>query len=144
MTLLDKSADVSAELEAVELANRLKHGDMPIAEAPGLVAPGDQCHFVAPARFGRRRSDQYGHLVLTGWCLKFRGTLNVSVGWGEIAEVHRVGRDIVVSFEESRRLLRFSCASAGEAARGGAIAKHLASNAHPHAVDAHAEYRASV
>ena len=61
MTLLNKSAEVSAELEAVELANRLKHGDIPIAEAPGLVAPGDQCHFVAPARFGRRRSDHYGH-----------------------------------------------------------------------------------
>jgi len=144
MTLLDKSAEVSAELDAVELANRLKHGDMPIAEAPGLVAPGDQCHFVAPARFGRRRSDHYGHLVLSGWCLKFRGTIDVSVGWGEVAEIHRVGCDIVVSLEESRRLLRFSCYSAGEAARGGVIAQYLASSARPHAVDTHAEYHASV
>ena len=146
MTLLDKSAEVRAELEAVDLANRLKHGDMPIAEAPGpgLVAPGDQCHFVAPARLGRRRSDNYGHLVLTGGWLKFRGTLYVSVGWGEVADVQRSGRDIVVSLEESRRLLRFSCYSAAEAARGGVIAQYLASCARPHAVDTHAEYHASV
>jgi len=144
MTLLDKSAEVSAELEAVELANRLKHGDMPIAEAPGVVAPGDQCHFVAPARFGRRRSDNYGHLVLTGGWLKFRGTLDVSVGWGEVADVQRAGRDIVVSLEESRRLLRFSCYSAAEAARGGVIAQYLASSARPHAVDTHGDYQASV
>lgn len=143
MTLLNTSAEVAAELEAVELANRLKHGDIPIAEAPDFVAPGDQCHFVAPARFGRRRSDHYGHLVLTGWCLKFRGALDVSVGWGEVAEVRRVGRDIVVSLEESRRVLRFSCYSAGEAARGGVIAQYLASSARPHAVDFHAEYHAS-
>jgi len=144
MTPLDKSAEVSAELEAVELANRLKHGDMPIADAPGLVAPGDQCHFVAPARFGRRRSDHYGHLVLTGGWLKFRGTLDVSVGWGEVAGVQRAGRDIVVSLEDSRRLLRFSCYAAAEAARGGVIAQYLASSARPHAVDTHAEYQASV
>ena len=144
MTPLDKSAEVSAELEAAELANRLKHGDMPIAEAPGLVAPGDQCHFVAPARFGRRHSDTYGHLLLTGGWLKFRGTLDVSVAWSEVADVQRVGRDIVVSLEESRRLLRFSCYSVAEAARGGVIAQHLASSARPHAVDTHAEYHASV
>ncbi len=146
MTLLNKSAELSAELEAIELANRMKHGDMPIAEppGPGLVAPGDQCHFVAPARFGRRRSDNCGHLVLTGGWLKFRGTLDVSVGWGEVADVQRAGRDIVVSLVESRRLLRFSCYSAAEAACGGVIAQHLASSARPNAVDPHAEYHASV
>lgn len=144
MTLVNKPEEVSAELDAVELANLLKHGDLPIAEAPDLVAPGDQCHFVAPVRFGRRRSDQYGHLVLTGGWLKFRGSLDVSVGWGEVAEVRRVGRDIVVSLEESRRLLRFSCYSAAEAARGGVIAQYLASNARPQAVDIQADYHASV
>lgn len=145
MTLLNKSDDVGAELEAVELASRLKHGDVPIVEAPpNLVAPGDQCHFVAPLRFGRRRSDNYGHLVLTGGWLKFRGTLDVSVGWSEVAAVQRTGRDIVVSLEESRRVLRFSCYSVAEAARGGVIAQHLASSARPHAVDTQAGYHASV
>jgi uncharacterized protein YuzE len=59
----------------------------------------------------------------------------VSVGWGEVADVQRAGRDIVVSLEESRRLLGFSCYSAAEAARGGVIAQYLASCARPHAVD---------
>jgi hypothetical protein len=145
MTLLNKSDDVGAELEAAELATRLKHGDVPTAEAPpNLVAPGDQCHFVAPVRFGRRRSDNYGHLVLTGGWLKFRGTLDVSVGWGEVAEVQRTGRDIVVSLEDSRRLLRFSCYSVAEAARGGVIAQHLARSARPNTVETHAQYHASV
>ena len=144
MTLLNESDEVGAELEAAELASRLKLGDLPTAEAPTLVAPGDQCHFVAPVRFGRRRSDNYGHLVLTAGWLKFRGTLDVSIGWSEVAEVQRTGRDIIVSLEASRRLLRFSCYSVAEAARGGVIAQHLASSARPDAVDIQAEYRASV
>jgi hypothetical protein len=144
MTLPHRSLEVDVELEAVELANRLRHGDVPTAEAPNIVAPGDQCHFVAPVRFGRRRSDQYGHLVLTAGWLKFRGTLDVSVGWAEVAAVQRVGRDIVVSVEDSRRLLRFSCYSAAEAARGGVIAQYLARSARPHTVDSPADYQASV
>jgi hypothetical protein len=144
MTLLNESDEVGAELDAAELAKRLKLGDVPTAEAPNLVAPGDQCHFVAPARFGRRRSDNYGHLVLTAGWLKFRGTLDVSVGWSEVAEVQRTGRDIVVSLEASRRLLRFSCYSVAEAARGGVIAQHLTSSARPDAVDTQAEYPASL
>ena len=145
MTLPNKPDDVGVELEAAELVSRLKHGDVPTAEAPpNLVAPGDQCHFVAPVRFGRRRSDNYGHLVLTAGWLKFRGTLDVSVGWSEVAEVQRTGRDIVVSLEASRRLLRFSCYSVAEAARGGVIAQHLARSARPDAVDTQTEYRASV
>jgi hypothetical protein len=144
MALLSRSDDVLAELEAAELADRLEHGDIPTAEAPDLVAPGDQCHFVAPARFGRRRSDHYGHLVLTGGWLKFRGTLDVSVAWGEVAAVHRAGRDIIVSMEESRRLLRFSCHSVAEAARGGVIAQYLARSARPHTIDADAAYHVSI
>ncbi len=144
MTLPNRSDEVGAELEAAELASRLKLGDLPTAEAPNLVAPGDQCHFVAPVRFGRRRSDNYGHLVLTAGWLKFRGTLDVSVGWSEVAEVQRTGRDIVVSLEASKRLLRFSCYSVAEAARGGVIAQHLARSARPDAVDTQTEYRASV
>ena len=131
MTPPNRSDDVPRELEAVELANRLKHNDRSTAEAPIHVAPGEQCYFVAPVRFGRRRSDNYGHLVLTGDWLKFRGPLDVRAGWDEVAGVQRTGRDIVVSFEGSRRLLRFSCYSVAEAARGDAIAQHLANSARP-------------
>jgi hypothetical protein len=61
-----------------------------------------------------------------------------------VADVHRAGREIVVSLEQSRRLLRFSCYSIAEAARGGVIARHLMQTAHPHTVDTHAAYHASV
>lgn len=128
-------ANVSAALEAFELANRLEEGDLPTVKAPDPLAPGDECHFVAPVRFGRRRSDQYGHVVLTSGWLKFRGTLDVSVAWGEVAAVQRAGREIVVSLEESRRLLRFSCHSLAEAGRGIVIAQYLARAARSHTVD---------
>jgi hypothetical protein len=136
--------EAGAQLEAVALANRLWLGDLPTATPPDALAPGDVCHFVAPVRFGRRRSDQYGHVMLTGGWLKFRGTLDVSVAWGEVAGVQRAGREIVVSLQDSRRLLRFSCHSIAEAARGGVIVQHLARAARPQAVDAPAEYHASV
>jgi hypothetical protein len=135
---------VRAALEALDLADRIDRGEMPTAVAPDPLAPGDQCHFVVPVRFGRRRSDQYGHLVLTSGWLKFRGTLDVSVAWSEVADVRRGGREMVVSLEESRRLLRFSCHSVAEAARGGVIAQHLARSARPHLVDVQAAYHAAV
>ena len=121
--------------EASELANRLQRGDLPVVTPPDPVAPGDQCHFVAPARFGRRRSDQYGHLLLTGGWLKFRGTVDLSVTWSEVAEVHRANREIVISLQDSRRLLRFSCHSEAEAVRGATIAQHLAQSVEMHTAD---------
>ena len=144
MTFLDKSADAAAEREALDLANRLTNGELPTAKAPDPLAPGDSCHFAAPVRFGRRRADQYGHLVLTAGWLKFRGTQDVSVAWDEVANVQRAGREVIVSFERSRRLLRFSCYSIGEAARGGVIATHLMRSARPPAVGIQAEYQVSV
>ena len=57
------------------------------------------------------------------------GTIDVSVTWDEVAEVQRIGREIVVSLRDSRRLLRFSCHSDSEAVRGALIAEHLAQSA---------------
>ena len=116
-----------------ELSNRLEQGDLPSVKPPDPLAPGDSCHYVSPVRFGRRRSDQYGHLVLTGGWLKFRGTLDVSVSWSEVSRVERQSREVVVSLEDSRRLLRFSCHSEAEAARGAVLAQHLARSAKPYA-----------
>jgi hypothetical protein len=113
----------------IELAARLHRGDLPKVKPPDPLAPGDECHFVTPVRFGRRRVDQYGHLVLTSGWLKFRGTIDVSVSWSEVAEVQRARREIVMSLQDSRRLLRFSCHSEGEAARGFLIARHLVQSA---------------
>lgn len=121
--------------ETVELAKRLQRGEFPVVNAPDPLAPGDQCHFVSPVRFGRRRSDQYGHVVVTSGWLKFRGTLDLSLTWSEVAAVQRAGREIIVSLQDSRRLLRFSCHSEGEAARGALIAQQLAQNAHVHTAD---------
>jgi hypothetical protein len=133
-----------AELDAVELATRIRLGDLPTAKASRALAPGDACHFVAPARSGRRRSDQYGHLILTSGWLKFYGTLDVSVAWSEVSSVRRAGRDLVVSLENSRRLLRFSCHSVTEAACGGVIAEHLAGGARVYPLDVESAYHASV
>ena len=125
---------VGTDLDSLEreFANRLERGDLPAVKPPDPLAPGDTCHYVSPVRFGRRRADQYGHLVLTGGWLKFRGTLDVSVSWSEVARVERMSREIVVSLEDSRRLLRFSCHSEAEAARGVLLAKHLARSARPY------------
>lgn len=112
-----------------ELLANLRRGELPKVKALDPLAPGDECHFVTPVRYGRRRVDQYGHVVLTTGWLKFRGTIDVSVAWDEIRTVQRTGRELVVSLRDSRRLLRFSCHSDGEAARGALIAEHLAQSA---------------
>ena len=127
--------ETAIALESSELANRLLSGDLPVVKTLDPLAPGDQCHFVTPVRFGRRRSDQYGHVLLTSGWLKFRGTLDLSVTWSEIAQVQRATREIVISLQDSRRLLRFSCHSESEAARGVVIAQHLAQNARVHTAD---------
>jgi hypothetical protein len=121
--------DETSAFDASELANRIRQGDLPVVNAPDPLAPGDQCHFVAAVRFGRRRADQFGHLLLTSGWLKFRGTLDLSVTWSEIADVQRAVREIVVSLHDRRRLLRFSCHSAVEAASGALIAQQLAQSA---------------
>jgi len=117
------------ESETTDLANRIREGELPLANAPDPLAPGDQCHYVTPVRFGRRRADQYGHVVLTSGWLKFRGTLDLSLTWSEVADVQRAAREIVVTLQGSRRLLRFSCHSELEAARGVVIAQYLAQSA---------------
>ena len=129
---MDLSVGTDLDTLEREFSNRLERGDLPAAKPPDPLAPGDTCHYVTPVRFGRRRSDQYGHLVLTGGWMKFRGTLDVSVSWSEVARVDRVSREVVISLEDSRRMLRFSCHSEAEAARGALLARHLARSAKPY------------
>ncbi len=74
-------------------------------------------------------------MVLTSGWLKFRGTVDISVAWSEVAEVQRGRREMVVSLRDSRRLLRFSCHSEAEAARGALIARHLTQSAQPATAD---------
>src|SRR5438128_4552210 len=133
--------DATMDVEMTELANRLRRGDWPTIKAPDPLAPGDQCHFATPVRFGRRRSDQYGHLVLTSGWLKFRGTLDLSVSWSEVGDVQRTYREVVVSLQDSRRLLRFSCHSEAEAAYGAVLAQHLSQSARPQTADLDAAFQ---
>jgi hypothetical protein len=78
-------------------------------------------------RFGRRRTDQVGHLQLTTLWLKFHGALDVGISWTEITAVEQRGREIVVSLHGTRRTLRFWCQSDEDASRGFIVANHLAS-----------------
>ena len=119
-------AELRACADENELKSQLARGEVPVAEPLDPLPPGDRCHFVCPVRFGRRRADQVGHLVLTSGRLQFRGALDVSVAWSEVSDVRRDGREIVISLQDSRRVLRFSCQSLKEAVAGGAIAGHLA------------------
>ena len=118
-----------------ELAARLRRGELPRVKAPDPLAPGDECHFVTPVRFGHRRADQYGHMVLTSGWLKFRGTVDVSVAWSEVADAQCARREMVVSLRDSRRLFRFLCHSEAEAGRGVLIAQHLTQSAQPPPAD---------
>jgi hypothetical protein len=121
----EELSDIRACLEAVDVQSQLERGDVPVVDCLEALPPGDACHFVAPVRFGRRRADQFGHLLLTSGWLKFRGSLDVSITWSEIGSVRRDGRDLIVALHDSRRVLRFSCHSLSEAAVGRVIAEHL-------------------
>lgn len=140
----EELAQLRACIEALELKERLTRGELPSADPPDLLPAGDACHFVCPVRFGRRRADQFGHLVLSSGWLRFLGALDVSVTWTEIASVRRDGREILVNLRESRRVLRFSCHSYAEAAQGGVIAEHLADVARIEARRAQPHFEASV
>lgn len=119
-------AELRACAEEFELTSRLAHGQVPDSEPLDPLPAGERCHFVCAVRFGRRRADQVGHLVLASGRLQFRGALDVSVAWGEVSGIRREGREIIASLQASRRVLRFSCQSLTEAVSGAAIAAHLA------------------
>ena len=141
----DELAQIRASLDALDLASTIAREALPVVTSTEPLAPGDVCHFVTPVRFGRRRSDQFGHLSLTSGWLKFRGALDISMAWTEILNVQRAGCDILVSLHDSKRVLRFSCNAIGEAARAGVLAQHLIAMARPSATEsASGSYHASL
>jgi hypothetical protein len=86
---------------------------------------GDRCHLTTPVRFGRRRTDQVGHLLLTSQWLQFRGTVNLNISWDEVGEIEDSGRDLVLSLRGSGRTVRFCCQTDEEAQRANITARHL-------------------
>ena len=129
--IAEELARVRAAIDAVDFAGQIARDALPVVASNEPLAPGDVCHFVTPVRFGRRRADQFGHLSLTSGWLKFRGTLDISVAWTEVAAIQRAGRDLIISLHDSKRVLRFLCHSESEAARAGVLAQHLAGMANP-------------
>jgi hypothetical protein len=121
----DELAEIRASFEALDFGDQISRAGLPIVISLEPLPDGELCHFVTPVRFGRRRNDQFGHLELTTSWLRFHGALDISVVWPAIASVTRSGRDIIVSLNESRRLLRFCCHALSEASRGGVVATHL-------------------
>jgi len=117
--------EIRVALEALDFAERLTLEGLPAVPSVDPLPAGEHCHFATPVRFGRRRGDQIGYVELTSSWLKFRGALDMSVVWSEVSSVERDGRDILVSLLDSRRVLRFCCHSAEEAARGASVARHL-------------------
>ena len=86
----------------------------------------DPCHFTVPVRFGRRKTDQVGHLILTSTWLKFCGRVDLHVAWGEVARVEQTGPHMMVFLHETRRVLCFCCQNDEGASRGAVVAMHLA------------------
>lgn len=129
--IADELTRIRASLLALDLERRIERQDLPVVDTDEKLTTGDVCHLATPVRFGRRRSDQWGRLLLTSDWLKFRGALDVSVAWSEISDVQRTDCEVIVAMHESKRVLRFCCQSVGEAAEAGVLARHLSSAAQP-------------
>lgn len=126
--------EIQACVEALDLADDIARGELPTVPTRDSLPAGDICHLTMPVRFGRRRTDQFGHLELTDGWLKFRAALDVSVAWSEVGHVHRSGREVVIALVDSTRLMRFWCPCLGDAARAAVLAEHFACISRPCAV----------
>ena len=98
----------------------------------GDASAGDQCHLAIAVRFGRRKTDQVGHLTFTTARLQFRGTVDFTIAWSEVCRVDRLGADLIVFLQGTQRTLRFSCQNDEDARRASVSAMHLAALAQSH------------
>jgi hypothetical protein len=125
--------EIHACASALDLADAIARGELPLAATIDRLPAGDSCHFASPVRFGRRRTDQFGHLELTTAWLKFHAVIDLSVAWSEVAHVHRLGREVTITLVDSTRLLRFWCPCLADAARAAVLAHHFARPSRGHA-----------
>jgi len=123
--IIDDVARVRAAMAAAAMRNEIAVGRMPVVQIESALPPGDVCHFAAPVRTGRRRTDQAGRLLLTSSWLKFSGTNDLSIAWTQVDEVRRSGNDLVVSVGDRTRGCRLSFPTLEDAARCSVIAAHL-------------------
>jgi hypothetical protein len=116
---------VRASLSALTLVEDIATGQLPIVPTVASPTTGTVCHFRASVRFGRRRSDEFGQLMMTPAHVSFHGTTDVSVAWSDVTGVQRAGGDLILTLANGRPCLRFACDSVDQAARAGVIADHL-------------------
>ena len=133
----EELSEIYAMLEGLDLTEQIARLGPPVVTSEHVLPKNECCHFVTPVRFGRRRSDQIGHLELTSGWLKFHGALDMSIVWAEVGDVERCGRDMVVSLSNGRRVLRFSCHAIRETVRAVVVCKYLVNEAR--GKDAHAD-----
>jgi hypothetical protein len=86
----------------------------------------DSSHLTIPVRFGRRKTDQVGHLVFAGTSLRFHGTVDMRIAWSEVSRIDHAAQDLVVSFHGTQRTMRFCCQSEEEALQASVLGAHLA------------------
>jgi hypothetical protein len=122
----EELAQIDIARRAMTLADDIRMRGLPEVTPLASLPADELCHFVAPVRFERRRTDRIGHLELTIGRVRFSGTRDITDAWTEITAAERCGRDIILSLVDSRRRLRFGCTTADEAALGAVIARHLA------------------
>lgn len=113
------------KLTDVELEVEIGRDGMPVVTPRHPLPAGQSCHFTAPARYGRRRTDPCGHLQFTNLHVRFDGTIELAVAWSEIAGVDEIDSQIVLTRTREPRPLRFCCHAPAEAARAAVIARHL-------------------
>src|SRR5581483_2015692 len=97
--------EIEAALEGLAVSEQIERSGLPIARAADPPQLAEQIHFTGPVRFGRRRTDQLGHLQLMSRRLTFRGALDLSIAWIQVRDVRRDDQEIVVGLAESDRLL---------------------------------------
>ena len=122
----DELEDIRACADGLDLADEIARDNLPVVATIEPLPAGDVCHFATPVRFGRRRTDRFGHLQLTNGWLTFRAALDLSVAWSEVEHVHHAGREVEIALVDSKRLLRFWCLCLTDAARAAVLAEHFA------------------
>jgi hypothetical protein len=138
----DELEEIHARAEALALTEAIACGRLPVVPTRDALPAGDVCHFATPVRFGRRRTDQFGHLELTNRCLTFKAALDISLAWSEVARVQRTGREVAITLGDSTRLLRFCCPCVTDAARAAVLASHFVAAARSGGAAANAAYHA--
>ena len=82
-------------------------------------------YFSAPARSGRRRHDEVGHLEMTNVRLRFHGAIDINIAWDAVAGIECVDRNLVISAGNRRRPLRFCFYTTEEADQGVLVARSM-------------------